>query len=144
MRKKDKKELRRNGVRMRNGMVMHGWMTNGAMTGLVLLMTGLVIGLGPKMTGAIGAMTGLGVLRTGGAEQPSASALSGTAGTATVPQDSAKNEPSPSGAAVTVEAQDRNAPRSSRTVRNAKPGLMTNLFVGVRVLTGALSAGCHR
>ena len=75
------------------------------------------------------------------AEQPSASALSGTAGTATVPQDSAKSEPSSSVAAVTVEAQDRNAPRSSRTARNAKPGLMTNLFVGACMLSGALSAG---
>ena len=44
------------------------------------------------------------------AEQPSASALSGTVGTATVAQDSTKNEPSSSVAAGTVEAQDRNAP----------------------------------
>ena len=73
------------------------------------------------------------------AEQPSASALTGTAGTATVPQDSAKSEPSPNVAAVTVE--DRSAPRSSRTVRKAKPGMMTNLFVGACMLIGALSAG---
>ena len=38
------------------------------------------------------------------AEQPSASALSGTAGTVNVPQDSAKSESSQSVAAVIVEA----------------------------------------
>ena len=35
-------------------------------TGLVLSMTGLVIGLGPKMTRVTGPTTGLGVLRIGG------------------------------------------------------------------------------
>ena len=51
---------------MRNGMVTSGWMMNGIMSELVLSMTGLVIGPGPKMTGASGPMTGLGVLRIGG------------------------------------------------------------------------------
>ena len=44
-------------------------------------------------------------------------------------------------AAVTVETQDQNAARPSRTVRGAKPGMMTNLFVGACLLIGALSAG---
>ena len=86
---------------MRNGMVTSGWMMNGIMSELVLSMTGLVIGPGPKMTGASGPMTGLGVLRI---EQPSASALSGTAGIVKVPQDSAKSESSQNVAAATVEA----------------------------------------
>ena len=64
------------------------------------------------------------------AEQPSASALSGQQGTANVPKEPVKSEPSQNVAAVTVETQDQNAARPSRTVRGAKPGLMTNLFVG--------------
>ena len=116
---------------MRNGMVTSGWMMNGAMIGLVPSMTGL----GPKMTGDTGPVTGLGVLRTGGV--PSNRVLAHCQ----VQQDSAKSEPSPNVAAVTVEAQDRNAPRSSRTVRNAKPGTMTSLCVGACMLIGALSAG---
>ena len=75
------------------------------------------------------------------AEQPSANALTGSQGTANVPQDPAKSEPSQNVAAVTVEAQDQNAARPSRTVRGSKPGLMTNLFVGACMLIGALSAG---
>ena len=54
---------------MLNGMVMngrHGMTTTGVRIGLVLLMIDLVIGLGPKMTGIVGPMTGLEVLRTGG------------------------------------------------------------------------------
>ena len=54
---------------MRNGMVMngrHGMTMTGVRSGLVVLMIGLVTGLGPKMTGIAGPMTGLGVLRTGG------------------------------------------------------------------------------
>ena len=42
---------------------------------------------------------------------------------------------------MTVETQDQNAARPSRTVRGAKPGMMTNLFVGACLLIGALSAG---
>ena len=64
-----KKERKMNRVRMQNGTadtVTSGWMTNGITSGLVLSMTGLVIGPGPKMTGATGPMTGLGVPRIGG------------------------------------------------------------------------------
>ena len=75
------------------------------------------------------------------AEQPNASASSGSQSTANVPQDPAKSEPSQNVAAVTVETQDQNAARPSRTVRGAKPGMMTNLFVGACLLIGALSAG---
>ena len=75
------------------------------------------------------------------AEQPSASALSGQQSTANVPKEPVKSEPSQNVAAVTVETQDQNAARPSRTVRGAKPGLMTNLFVGACMLIGALSAG---
>ena len=75
------------------------------------------------------------------AEQSSANASSGSQSTANVPQDPAKSEPTQNVAAVTVEAQDRNAARPSRTVRGAKPALMTNLFVGACLLIGALSAG---
>ena len=67
-------------------------------------------------------------------------APSGSQSTATVPQDP-KSEPTPNVAAVTVDTQDQNAARSSRTVRGAKPGLATNLFVGACLLIGALSAG---
>ena len=42
---------------------------------------------------------------------------------------------------MTVEIQDQNAARPSRTVRGAKPGMITNLFVGACLLIGALSAG---
>ena len=75
------------------------------------------------------------------AEQPSASASSGSQSTANVPQDPTKSEPSQNVAAVTVETRDQNAARPSRTVRGAKPGMMTNLFVGACLLIGALSAG---
>ena len=75
------------------------------------------------------------------AEQPSASASSGSQSTANVPQDPTKSEPSQNVAAVTVETQDQNEARPSRTVRGAKPGMMTNLFVGACLLIGALSAG---
>eukprot|EP00439_Symbiodinium_sp_Y106_P064462 s3510_g10.t1 len=75
------------------------------------------------------------------AEQPNASASSGSQGTANVPQDPTKSEPSQNVAAVTVETQDQNAARPSRTVRGAKPGMMTNLFVGACLLIGPLSAG---
>eukprot|EP00439_Symbiodinium_sp_Y106_P029114 s1009_g3.t1 len=61
-------------------------------------------------------------------EQRSVNAPSGSQSTATVPQDP-KSEPTPNVAAVTVDTQDQNAARSSRTVRGAKPGLATNLFV---------------
>ena len=75
------------------------------------------------------------------AEQPSASVSSGWQSTANVPQDPTKSEPLQNVAAVTVETQDQNAARPSRTVRGAKPGMMTNLFVGACLLIGALSAG---
>ena len=42
---------------------------------------------------------------------------------------------------MTVETQDQNFARPSRTVRGAKPGIMTNLFVGACLLIGALNAG---
>ena len=74
------------------------------------------------------------------AEQPNASASSGSKSTANVPQDPTKSEPSQNVAAVTVETQDQNAAKPSRTVRGAKPGMMTNLFVGACLLIGALSA----
>ena len=125
---------------MLNGMVMNGMTMTGVRIGLVLLMIGLATGLGPKVTGVTGPMTGLGVLRTS-AEQPNASASSGSQSTANVPQDPTKSEPSQNVAAVTVETQDQNAARPSRTVRGAKPGMMTNLFVGACLLIGALSAG---
>ena len=51
------------------------------------------------------------------AEQPNASASSGSRSTANVPQDPAKSEPSQNVAAVTVETQDQNAARPSRTSR---------------------------
>eukprot|EP00439_Symbiodinium_sp_Y106_P065852 s317_g10.t1 len=51
------------------------------------------------------------------AELPSASASSGSQSTANVPQDPTKSEPSQNVAAVTVETQDQNAARPSRTVR---------------------------
>ena len=75
------------------------------------------------------------------AEQPSASASSGSQSTANVPQDLIKSEPPQNVAAVTAETQDQNAARPSRTVRGAKPGMMTNLFVGACLLIGASSAG---
>ena len=50
---------------------------------------------------------------------------------ANVPQDTAKNEPPPNVSAVTVEPSDQSAPGAAKTVRGAKPGLMTNLFVFV-------------
>ena len=75
------------------------------------------------------------------AEQPNASSSSGSQSTANVSQDPAKSEPSQNVAAVTVETQDQNAARTSRTVRSTKPGMMTNLFVGACLLIGALSAG---
>ena len=117
----------------------HGMTVTGVRIGLVLLMIGLVTGLGPKMTGITGPMTGLGVLSIGGvlALQPNASASSGSQSTANVPQDPAKSEPSQNVAAVTVETQDQNAARPSRTVPGAKPGIMTNLFVGACLLIGA-------
>ena len=68
-------------------------------------------------------------------------APSGSQSTVTVPQDPTKSEPTPNVAAVTVDTQDQNAARSSRTVRGAKPGMATNLFVGACLLIGALSAG---
>ena len=120
-------------------MVTNGWMMNGVMNGLVLSMTGLVIGPGPKMTGATGPMTGLGVLTTtGGVPSNRVLAHCQVQQALSMP---AKSESSQNVAAVTVEAQDQNAPRSSRTVRSAKPGMMTNLFVGACMLIGALSAG---
>ena len=51
---------------MLNGMVMNGMSIIGVRIGLVLLMIGLVTGLGLKMTGVTGPMTGHGVLRIGG------------------------------------------------------------------------------
>ena len=89
------------------------------------------------------ATTGLGVLRTGGvlSSRMQVHASSGSQSTANVPQDPAKSEPSQNVAAVTVETQDQNAARPSRTVRGAKPGMMTNLFVGACLVIGALSAG---
>ena len=42
---------------------------------------------------------------------------------------------------LTVELSDQSAPRVSKIVRRAKPGLMTNLFVGACLLIGALSSG---
>ena len=42
---------------------------------------------------------------------------------------------------MTVETQDQNEARPSRTVRGAKPGMMTNLFVGACLRIAALSAG---
>ena len=51
---------------MLNGMVMNGMSMIGVRIGLVLLMIGLVTGLGLKMPGVTGPMTGLGALRTGG------------------------------------------------------------------------------
>ena len=74
-------------------------------------------------------------------EQPSVNAPSGSQSTVNVPQDPTKNERTPNVAAVTVDTQDQNAARSSRTVRGAKPGMMTNLLVGACLLIGALSAG---
>ena len=68
-------------------------------------------------------------------------APSGSQGTVTVPQDPTKSEPTPNVAAVTVDTQDQNAARPSRTVRGAKPGMMASLFVGACLLIGALSAG---
>ena len=61
----------------------------------------------------------------------------------TVPQDPTKSEPTPNVAAVTVDTQDQNAARSSRTVRGAKPGTATNLFVGACLLI-CVSAGVPR
>ena len=67
LRKKDnRKEIKRNGAKMLNEMVMNGMSMIGIRTGLVLLMIGLVTGLGLKMAGVTGPMTGLGILRTGG------------------------------------------------------------------------------
>ena len=57
-----------------------------------------------------------------------------------VPQDAAKNEPPQNVSAVTVDSSDQSAPRVSKTVRETKPGLMTNLFVGACLLIGALSS----
>ena len=72
------------------------------------------------------------------AEQPSSATASGSQ--STVPQDAAKNEPPKSVAAVTVETQEKNARKRVWTVRGAKPGLMTSLFVGACLLIGALGA----
>ena len=58
--KDNRKEIKRNGAKMLNGMVMNGMNMTGVRIGLVLLMIGLVAGLGPKMTGVTGPMTGLG------------------------------------------------------------------------------------
>eukprot|EP00439_Symbiodinium_sp_Y106_P052373 s2721_g7.t1 len=55
--------------------------------------------------------------------------------------DASASSGSQSTANVPVENQDLNATRPSRTVRGAKPGMMTNLFVGACLLIGALSAG---
>ena len=47
-------------------MVMNEMSMIGIRTGLVLLMIGLMTGLGLKITGVTGPITGLGILRTGG------------------------------------------------------------------------------
>ena len=65
-------------------------------------------------------------------EPQSSTAASGPQGN--VPQDPAKNEPPQNVAAVTVETQDQNATKPVRTARGAKPGLMTNPFVGACLL----------
>ena len=123
---------------MLNGMVMNGMSMIGVRIGLVLLMIGLVTGLGLKMTGVTGPMTGLRVLRTGGVLSSRVRVH------LQVRKALRKSEPSQNVAAVTVETQDQNAARPPRTVRGAKPGMMTNLFVRACLLIGALSAGVPR
>ena len=82
------------------------------------------------------------VLHSGGeAASHRIAARARSVGTVTVPQDPTKSEPTPNVAAVTVDTQDQNAARPSRTVRGAKPGMMASLFVGACLLIGALSAG---
>ena len=124
-------------------MVMNGTRMNmtGVMIGLVLLMIGQVTGRGPKMTGT-GPMTGLGVLRIGGVLNSRVLAhCQGLQSTTHALQDSVRSEPSQDVAAVTVESQEQNAARSSRTVRGFKPGLQTNMSVGACLLACTLSAG---
>ena len=134
-----------------NGVQMTGRMTIGLgknmigiMSGLVLLMIGLVTGLGLRTIGVLGLRTGPGTLRNGGIplrpSQPQSSNGAASSGS-NVPQDAAKNEPPQNVSAVTVDTSDQSAPRSSKTVRGTKPGLMTNLFVGACLLIGAWSSG---
>ena len=133
-----------------NGVQMTGRMTIGLgknmigiMSGLVLLMIGLVTGLGLRTIGVLGLRTGPGTLRkwwNPTEAQPQSSNGAASSGS-NVPQDAAKNEPPQNVSAVTVDTSDQSAPRSSKTVRGTKDGLMTNLFVGACLLIGALSSG---
>ena len=72
------------------------------------------------------------------AEQPNASASSGSQSTANVPQDPAKSEPSQNVVAVTSR---RLRIKMQQGHPGLKPGMMTNLFVGACLPIGALSAG---
>ena len=112
---------------MLNGMMMNGMSMIGVRIGLVLLMIGLVTGLGSEDDWSYWSDDwSWGSQDWWGAEQPSASASSGFAKHCECPT---KSEPSQNVAAVTVGTQDQNAARTFQDCC-AKPGMMTNRFVG--------------
>ena len=108
---------------------------------MVRSMLGPVTGRGPMTTGVIGLRTGPRTLRNWWTPEVQLGSSGAASSRVNVPRDSARNEPPPNVSAVTVEPSDQNAPRLAKTVRGAKLGLMTNLFVGACFLIGALNYG---
>ena len=106
---------------MLNGMVMNGMTMTGVRIGLVLLMIGSGDWSWSEDDWSYWSDDwSRGSQDWWSAEQPNASASSGSQSTANVSQDPTKSEPSQNVAAATVETQDQNAARPSRTVRGAR------------------------